>query len=470
MSMEKIFDIVVIGSGPGGYTAAIRASQLGYKVAIVEKYPVLGGTCTNVGCIPTKALLDSTEHFYDAATKFKTHGINVGTLELDFTQMIVRKTDVIKQNTSGLNYLMNKNKIEVLPGMASFVNNKEITVKGTDNTSINVKSTYFIIATGSKPATIPGVEIDKKRIITSTEALSLADKPNSMVIIGGGVIGVEMASIFRRIGTEVTIIEYTASLIPTMDSELGKELGKIFKKSDINVLLGHKVQSAAATNENATVIYLDPEGNKQQITADYCLVAVGRKAYTEGLGLENTAVQTDSKGRINVDEALRTGEENIYAIGDVIAGAMLAHKAEDEAVFVAESINGQKPHINYRLIPGVVYTWPEVASVGYTEEELKAEQREYNIGKFPFSASARARAAMEKDGFAKVLTDPKYGEILGIHIIGPRAADLIAQGVIAMEYEVTDEDMFRISYAHPTYSEALKEAYLNSSGQGSLNI
>lgn len=468
--METTFDIVVIGSGPGGYASAIRASQLGYKTAIIEKYSTLGGTCTNVGCIPTKALLDSTEHYHTAATKFKTHGIETGNLSLDFTQLINRKKDVVQQNVSGLNYLMNKNKIAVFEGTASFLNNKELSVRSNDGSTVTITSSYYIIATGSKPATIHGVAIDKTRIITSTEALALSEKPGSIAIIGGGVIGVEMASIYARIGVQVTIIEYADSLIPTMDKELGKELKKLFSRQDIKVLLNHKVQSATNNGQSATVKFLDNNDQPQEITADYCLVSVGRKAYTAGLGLENTSIVLDERGRIITNEKLQTGEENIYAIGDVIAGPMLAHKAEEEGVFVAETINGQKPHINYRLIPGVVYTWPEVASVGYTEEELKKNNIEYRVGKFPFSASARARAAMDKDGFAKVLSEPKYGEILGIHIIGPRAADLIAQGVIGMEYEVTDEDMFRISYAHPTYSEALKEAYLIASGQGAINI
>ncbi|MDI5887699.1 dihydrolipoyl dehydrogenase [Flavobacterium yafengii] len=467
--METNYDIIVIGSGPGGYIAAVRASQLGYKTALIEKYSTLGGTCTNVGCIPSKALLDSTEHFHTAATKFKSFGIDVDGLRLDFTQLMIRKSEVVQQNVSGLNYLMNKNKIQVIEGTASFLNNQEIQVaKNGDKSTIS--ATYFIIATGSKPATIPGVVIDKKRIITSTEALSLAEKPRSIVVIGGGVIGVEMASIYARIGVKVTIIEYADSLIPTMDKELGKELKKIFSKNDIKILLSHKVQSTVNNGMDVTIHYLDQSNVSHEITADYCLVAVGRSPYTKELGLENTAIELDSKGRIVTNEKLQTEASNIYAIGDVIAGPMLAHKAEEEGVFVVETINGQKPHINYKLIPGVVYTWPEVASVGYTEEELKSENKEYRVGKFPFSANAKARAAMEKDGFVKVISEPKYGEILGIHIIGPRAADMIAQGVIGMEYEVTDEDMFRISYAHPTYSEALKEAYLIASGQGALNI
>lgn len=468
--METNFDVIVIGSGPGGYVAAIRSAQLGYKTAIVEKYSVLGGTCTNVGCIPTKALLDSTEHFHTAATKFKTHGIGTGELTLDFQQMINRKKEVVGQNTDGLNYLMSKNKIEIIQGTASFNSSKEIKVTKDDQTSNNYTAAHYVIATGSKPSTIPGVVIDKTRIITSTEALSLPEKPKTMVIIGGGVIGVEMASIFARIGVKVTILEYAPSLIPTMDKDLGKELKKILQRSEVAILLSQKVQTAVNNGDSVTVKYSNEKEEILEITADYCLVAVGRKPYTEGLGLENTKIELDKQGRIITNENLRTAEENIYAIGDVITGAMLAHKAEDEGVFVAETINGQKPHINYRLIPSVVYTWPEVASVGYTEEELKAKNVEYKTGKFPFSASARARAAMEKEGFAKVLSDPKYGEILGMHIIGPRAADLIAQGVIGMEYEVTNEDMYRISYAHPTYSEALKEAYLISSGQGSINI
>lgn len=468
--METQFDIVVIGSGPGGYVAAIRAAQLGYKTAIVEKYSTLGGTCTNVGCIPSKALLDSTEHFHTAQTKFAAHGIEADNLKLNFTQLINRKNEVVKQNTSGLSFLMKKNKITVLEGKASFINNREISITKADGTTMQVTASYYIVATGSKPSTIKGVTIDKKRIITSTEALSLTEQPGSIAIIGGGVIGVEMASIFARIGVKVTIIEYADSLIPTMDKDLGKELKKILDKNGVNILLSHKVQSAVNNDSDVTVKFLDASDKAAELTADYCLVAVGRKPYTEGLGLEHTAIQLDEKGRIKVNPQLQTSEPHIYAIGDVIDGPMLAHKAEEEGSFVAETINGQKPHVNYNLIPGVVYTWPEVASVGQTEEQLKQQNITYNIGKFPFVASGRARASMESDGFVKVITEPKYGEILGVHIIGPRAADLIAQPVIGMTYETTDEDMFRISYAHPTYSEALKDAYMMASGQGAINL
>lgn len=468
--METDFDSIVIGSGPGGYTAAIRAAQLGYKTAIVEKYHTLGGTCTNVGCIPAKALLDSTEHYHQALSKFNFHGIQLSDLTINFPQLINRKEQVVKQNTSGLDYLMKKNHIQVVRGVASFQNNKQIKVIGENNRETILTSKYFIIATGSKPATIRGVDIDKKRIITSTEALSLKTKPDSIIIIGGGVIGVEMASIYARIGVTVTIIEYMDTLIPSMDRELGKELKKILAKIGVTILLNHKVQSVVNNGNHVVVNYLDTTDTPHEIRADYCLVAVGRKPYTKGLGLENTRIELDEKGRIKTDKQLRTAEENIYAIGDVINGPMLAHKAEEDAVFVAETINGQKPHLNYLLVPNVVYTWPEVASVGYKEEELKKDNIAYRVGKFPFLASGRARAAMDTDGFVKVLSEPKYGELLGVHIIGPRAADLIAQPVTGMHYEITDEDMFRMSYAHPTYAEAIKEACLIASGQGAINI
>lgn len=467
--MNNTFDITVIGSGPGGYVAAIRAAQLGYKVALVEKYPVLGGTCTNVGCIPSKALLDSTEHFHNAREKFKLHGIETNPVELNFTQLMHRKDKVVEQNTAGLQFLMKKNKIEVLQGTASFKNQEELVIRASNEVSHTIKSKYFIIATGSKPATIPGVEIDKKCIITSTEALALKEKPESMVIIGGGVIGVEMASIFARIGVSITVIEYMDRLIPTMDKELGKALKKVLSKLHIDIHLQSKVQKAAHDGRKVTVSFLDANNAEQQISADYGLVAVGRKPYTEGLGLENAGIEKDSKGFVKVNHHLQTHVPHIYAIGDVIGGALLAHKAEEEGVFAVETIHGQKPHMQYHLIPNVVYTWPEVASVGYTEEYLKEKGTSYRVGKFPFSALGRARASMDTDGFVKVISEPKYGEILGVHIIGPRAADLIAQAVVGMEYEVTDEDMFRISYAHPTFAEAMKEAYLIASGQGAIN-
>jgi len=467
--MEK-FDITVIGSGPGGYVAAIRSAQLGYKTAIIEKYNTLGGTCTNVGCIPTKALLDSTHHYADALTSFGTHGIEYSDLRLNIEQLFKRKSEVVTKNTQGLDFLMRKNKISVFHGSGSFVNNETLKIVHDDQTETVINSDKFIIATGSKPSTIPGITIDKKRIITSTEALELKEKPESIVIIGGGVIGVEMTSIFNRIGTKVTILEYADNLIATMDSELGKALTKILTKEGVEIKLQQAVYKAENLGNTAKVYFKNKKGEEQDLTADYILIAVGRKPYVNGLGLENTNVELNNNGTVKVNELLQTTAPNIYAIGDVIGGAMLAHKAEEEAVFVVERINGQKPHINYERIPSVVYTWPEVASVGATEEQLKKQGMEYNIGKFSFAVNARARAGMETEGFVKVLSDPKYGELLGVHIIGARAADLIAQAVVGLEYEVTANDMAIISYAHPTYSEVLKEAYTIASGKPSLNI
>lgn len=464
------YDLAVIGSGPGGYVAAIRSAQLGYKTLLIEKYSTLGGTCTNVGCIPTKALLDSTHHYHDALHKFTAHGIDLESVSLNFEQLYKRKTEVVLKNTQGLEYLMKKNNITCLQGMASFKDNSTLQLTDADGLVTIVKADNYIIATGSKPATIPGVVIDKKRIITSTEALSLEENPKTMIIIGGGVIGVEMASIFNRIGTQVTILEYTDSLIANMDRDLGKSLKKILTKEGIQIHLQQAVYKTENNGSTAKVWFRDKEGNEQEMEAEYVLVAVGRKPYTENMGLENTAVQLDSKGTILVNENLQTAVPGIYAIGDVIGGAMLAHKAEEEAMVAVEKINGQNPHIHYNRIPSVVYTWPEVASVGFTEEELKQQGLNYTIGQFPFSANARARAGMDTEGFVKVLSDPKYGELLGVHIIGARAADLIAQAVIGLEYEVTADDMSMVSYAHPTYAEVLKEAYTIAAGRPSINI
>lgn len=464
------YDIAVIGSGPGGYVAAIRSAQLGYKTVLIEKYSTLGGTCTNVGCIPTKALLDSTHHYHDALHSFDKHGISLENISLNFAQLYKRKEEVVAKNAQGLTYLMDKNKITTMQGTATFINNTTLSIVAPDGTSSEIKADKYIIATGAKPNSLPSVAIDKKRIISSTEALALTNQPKSILIIGGGVIGVEMASIFNRIGTSVKIIEYADHLINTMDHELGKTLFKILKKEGIDIHLKHAVYKTESDNQAVRVFAKDKAGNEQVFEAEYVLMAVGRKANTSNLGLENTNVAVLKNGCIEVNSELQTTVPHIYAIGDVIGGAMLAHKAEEEAVYVVERINGQKPHINYHAIPGVVYTWPEVASVGATEEELKQKEITYTIGKFPFSANARARAGMDTEGFVKVLTDPKYGEILGVHIIGARAADLIAQAVVGLEYEVTAKDMKNISYAHPTYSEVLKEAYTIASGLPSINI
>ena len=468
--MEKDFDIIVIGSGPGGYVAAIRAAQLGFKTAIIEKYDVLGGTCTVVGCIPSKALLDASEHLYAINHKMKKMGIHAGNVHLDFTRFIERKSEVVKSNTDGIAWLMRSNKVTTFFGTASFVNDTQITLKATGRQDRTLKADYFIVATGSKPSSLPGVPIDKIRIITSTEALSLHERPSSMVIIGGGVIGVEMASIYHRIGTKVTILEYAGTLIPSMDNELGKALEKSLTKDGITVMLNCKVQSAKNNGDNTTVGWLDSSGTLKEINADYCLLAVGRKPYTGGLGLEKAGIQTDTQGRIITGKGMRTNIPSVFAVGDVVAGPMLAHKAEDEGIVVAETIKGLQAHLNYQLIPSVVYTWPEVAGAGYTEQQLKEKNIPYRLGKFPFLASGRARAAEDTEGFVKVLADPKYGEVLGVHIIGARAADLIQQAVVAMEFEITDTEMGRITYPHPTYSEVLKDAFRESCGCGAINI
>jgi dihydrolipoamide dehydrogenase len=467
--MEK-FDVAVIGSGPGGYVAAIRCAQLGMKTVIIERYSTLGGTCTNVGCIPSKALLDSSEHFFNASHKFKDHGINISDLKVDLKQMIKRKNDVVKQNCDGLNFLMKKNKITVYIGHATFTNSNTIEITKTDGKKEQIQSDKTIIATGSKPATLPGISIDKKRIITSTEALTLNEIPKHIVIIGGGVIGLELGSVYARLGSKISVIEFMDSILPTMDRTMGKELQKVLTKEGMEFFLSHKVKSVSVKGNEAAVSADNQNGETKEFKGDYCLVAVGRKPYSENLGLDKAGVKSDEKGKIIVNENLETSAKNIYAIGDVIQGVMLAHKAEEEGVFVAETIAGQKPHINYLLIPNVVYTWPEVAAVGYTEEELKTKNKKYKTGSFPFKASGRARASMDTDGLVKVLADESTDEILGVHIIGPRAADMIAEAVVAMEFRAAAEDIARISHAHPTYTEAFKEACLAATANRAIHI
>jgi dihydrolipoamide dehydrogenase len=464
------FDVTVIGSGPGGYVAAIRCAQLGMKTAIIEKYNALGGTCLNVGCIPSKALLDSSEHYYNAAHHFKQHGINVKGLAVDIAQMIERKRGVVAQTVDGINFLMKKNKITVFTGHGSFQDSKTISIKGADGKETTISSAKTIIATGSKPSSLPGIEIDKKRIITSTEALELKEVPEHMIIIGGGVIGLELGSVYARLGSKITVVEFTESLIGTMDKSLGKELQKVLKKLGFEFFFGHKVTGVTTKGKNVTVTADDSKGNKVEFKGDYCLVSVGRKPYTENLGLDKAGVKVDNRGRVEVNEHLQTSASNIYAIGDVIKGAMLAHKAEEEGVYVAELMTGQKPHINYDLIPGVVYTWPEVAAVGFTEEQLKEKGVKYKTGSFPFKASGRARASMDIDGFVKVIADAETDEVLGVHMIGPRAADMIAEAVVAMEFRASAEDIARICHAHPTFTESLKEAALDATAKRAIHI
>lgn len=464
------YDVIVIGSGPGGYVAAIRCAQLGMKTAIVERYATLGGTCTNVGCIPSKALLDSSEHYHNALHQFDVHGIHLENLSVDFSQMIRRKNEVVKTNTAGLSFLMKKNKIDVYNGHGSFLSKNKIAVKKNDNSVEELETKNVIIATGSKPSTLPGITIDKKRIITSTEALSLPEIPKEMIVIGGGVIGCEMASVYARLGTKVKIVEFFDSLIANMDRDLGKELQRCLKNLGMEFYLSHKVTGATADETSAIVTAENSKGEKIELKADYCLVAVGRKPYTDNLGLENAGLKTDEKGRIPVNDHLETPVPGIYAIGDVVRGVMLAHKAEDEGVLVAETIAGQKPHINYLLIPGVVYTWPEVAGVGYTEQELTEKKIAFKKGTFPFKASGRARAANDTDGFIKVLADKETDEILGVHMIGPRIADLIAEAVVAMEFRASAEDIARISHAHPTFTEAFREACLAATDNRTIHM
>ncbi len=465
-----MYDIIVIGSGPGGYVAAIRAAQLGMKTAIIEKYPTLGGTCLNVGCIPSKALLDSSEHFHNAAHTFETHGIKLDNLKVDLPQMIARKDDVVKQNVDGIQFLMKKNKIDVHQGLGSFVDAHTVKVTKDDGTSADIQGKNIIIATGSKPASLPFIKLDKDRIITSTEALKMKEIPKHLIVIGGGVIGMELGSVYGRMGSKVSVVEFMDSLIPTMDRTMGKELQKSLKKIGFEFYLKHKVVEVENKGTEVIVKAENGKGEIVELKGDYVLVSIGRKAYTDGLNAEAAGVKITERGMVEVNDHLQTSVPHIYAIGDVVKGAMLAHKAEEEGVFVAETIAGQKPHINYLLIPGVVYTWPEVAAVGYTEEQLKEKGIKYKTGKFPFMASGRARASMDTDGLVKVLADAATDEILGVHMIGPRTADMIAEAVVAMEYRASAEDIARMSHAHPTYTEAFKEACLAATDNRALHI
>ena len=451
------FDVVVIGSGPGGYVAAIRCAQLGFKTAIIEKYDTLGGTCLNVGCIPSKALLDSSHHYYDATKHFEKHGINVKGLDIDFKQMIARKDEVVSQTCSGIDFLMDKNKITVFHGLGSFVDATTIAIK-TAKETIKITAKNTIIATGSKPSTLPFIKLDKKRVITSTEALSLKEIPKHLVVIGGGVIGLELGSVYKRLGADVSVVEYMPKIIPTMDDMLAKELQKSLKKQGVKFFTAHQVKAVSTKGKTVTVKALNKKGEEVSFEGDYCLVSVGRKPYTDGLNLEAVGVALTERGQVQTNEKLQTTVANIYAIGDIVAGPMLAHKASEEGELVAEIIAGQKPHIDYNLIPGVVYTWPEVAAVGKTEAQLKDAGVNYKVGSFPMRALGRARASMDIEGQVKVLADAATDEILGVHMIGARAADMIAAAVVAMEFRASSEDIARTSHAHPTFTEAIKEA------------
>ncbi len=463
------YDVAIIGSGPGGYVAAIRCAQLGMKTAIIEKYSTLGGTCLNVGCIPSKALLDSSHHYEDAVKHFEEHGIEIpGDIKVNLEKMIARKQAVVDQTTGGIDYLMKKNKIDVYEGLGSFKDATHITISGDETTEIEAKNT--IIATGSKPSNLPFINIDKERIITSTEALKLKEIPKHLIVIGGGVIGLELGQVYKRLGADVTVVEYMDRIIPTMDSGLSRELNKVLKKQKFKINASHKVKSVERVGDEVIVKADNKKGEEVEFKGDYCLVSVGRRPYTDGLNAEAAGVKLNDRGQVEVNEHLQTSASNIYAIGDVIKGAMLAHKAEEEGVFVAETLAGQKPHIDYNLIPGVVYTWPEVAAVGKTEEDLKDAGVDYKVGQFPMRALGRSRASMDLDGFVKILADKSTDEILGVHMVGARAADMIAEAVVAMEYRASAEDVSRMSHAHPTFTEAIKEAALAATDDRALHI
>ena len=464
------FDVAIIGSGPGGYVAAIRCAQLGFKTAIIEKYSVLGGTCLNVGCIPSKALLSSSHHYHDAVAHFEEHGIEVGKVQVNLEKMIARKQAVVDQTTGGIKFLMDKNKITVFEGVGSFEDATHVKVTKKDGTSETIEAKYSIIATGSKPSSLPFITLDKERVITSTEALKLPEIPKHLVIIGGGVIGIELGQVYLRLGAQVSVVEFMDRIIPGMDASLSKELTKVLKKQGMKFYTSHKVKSVNRKGKTVTVEAETPKGEILSLEGDYCLVSVGRKPYTDGLHAEKAGVKVTERGQIEVNNHLQTTTANIYAIGDVVRGAMLAHKAEEEGVLVAEILAGQKPHIDYNLIPGVVYTWPEVAAVGKTEEQLKEEGVAFKSGSFPFKALGRARAGGDTDGFVKILADAKTDEVLGVHMIGPRCADLIAEAVTAMEFRASAEDISRMSHAHPTFAEAVKEAALAATENRALHV
>lgn len=464
------FDVTVIGSGPGGYVAAIRCAQLGLKTAIIEKYPTMGGTCLNVGCIPSKALLDSSEHFENAKHNFASHGIIIDEPKADLARMIERKNEVVEQTTKGINFLMDKNKITVFEGVGSFESSTQVKVTKNDGSTETLDSQYIIIATGSKPSSLPFITLDKERVITSTEALELKEIPKHLVVIGGGVIGLELGSVYKRLGSEVTVVEFMDKIIPTMDGALSKELNKVLRKQGMKFMLSTAVQAVERNGDTVKVTAKDKKGAEVVVEGDYVLVSVGRRPYTDGLALEKAGVDMDERGRVKTNDHLQTNVSNIYAIGDVVAGAMLAHKASEEGVLVAEQIAGQKPHINYNLIPGVVYTWPEVAAVGKTEEQLKEEGVAIKVGSFPMRALGRSRASGDVDGFVKIIADEKTDEVLGVHMIGARAADMIAAAVTAMEFRASAEDIARMSHAHPTFAEAIKEAALDATAKIAIHM
>ena len=459
--MENNFDLVVIGGGPGGYVCAIRAAQLGLKTACVESRGALGGTCLNVGCIPSKSLLNLSENFHKAKNDFNQQGIEIDGIKLNIEKMMSNKNKSIQVLTKGVEFLFKKNKITYFKGKGVLFSKDDVVVYENNNKRTNIKTKNIVIATGSSPTSLPGIEIDEKNIVSSTGALSFSEVPKELIVIGGGYIGLEMGSVWSRLGSNVTVVEYLDFITPGMDREVSNEFQKILTKQGIQFKLNNKV--TAVTNIGGKVI-VDYTNNttakREKKECDKVLVSVGRKPYTEGLNLSKVGIKKDDKGRIEVNEKLQTSLKNIYAIGDVIKGPMLAHKAEEEGIAVAEIIAGQAGHVNYNVIPGVVYTSPEVATVGKTEEQLKSKNQSYKVGKFPFLANSRAKVNNETDGFVKILADSKTDKVLGVHIIGPHSGDMIAEMALAMEFGASAEDIARTCHAHPTHTEAIKEAAL----------
>ena len=460
MKTKNIYDLIVIGSGPGGYTGAIRASQLGFKTAVVEKHKTLGGVCLNVGCIPSKALLDSSEHYHFAKTEMALHGVKASSISLDLKTMLNRKNKIVQDLTGGIQYLLKKNKIDRYEGVGTFVSPYQIQVQGPSSSSL-LEGKNIMLATGSRPKDLPGLSFDDDKIISSTSALSFNKVPKKLLIVGGGYIGLEMASVWSRLGSEVVVLEYAPRICPHMDQELSHALFKTLQKQNIQILLESEVQKAEKKGSRVELFYKDKAGKTHSLKGDYVLLAVGRVPYTEGLHLEKAQIQTDKHGFVPVDRQWCTQQAHIFAIGDLIGGTMLAHKAEEEGVAVAEILAGQAGHVNYLTLPSVIYTWPESASVGQTEEQLKKEGTTYKTGKFPFMANGRAKALGCVEGFVKILAEAKTDLILGVHIIGPRASDMLAEAVVAMEMGASSEDLARSFHAHPTLSEAMRESALN---------
>ena len=461
MAEPAPYDVVVIGSGPGGYVAAIRAAQLGLRTAVVERWPTFGGTCLNVGCIPSKALLHTSELFEEAGTKFAGFGIKVGKPELDLAAMQAHKLKVVEANVTGVAFLFKKNKIDTFAGTGSLSGGGKVTVTNERGAKQTLVARHIVIATGSESAPLPGVTVDEKRIVSSTGALALDRVPRSMLVIGGGVIGLELGSVWRRLGAEVTVVEFLDRILPGTDNEIARQAQRLLTRQGIAFRLASKVTGVDASGKRLKISVVPASGEAASgeiIEADIALVAIGRRPYTAGLGLEAAGVQRDERRRVKVDDHFRTNVEGVYAIGDVIAGPMLAHKAEDEGIAVAEIIAGQAGHVNYGVIPSVVYTAPEIASVGRTEEELTAAGVGYRVGKFPFSANGRARAYAATDGFVKVLADRTTDRVLGVHIIGVGAGEMIQEACVLMEFDGAAEDLARTTHAHPTLSEAMREA------------